>query len=120
MCFRNASLGSDGFERGLDDRGRMGVLRVGTGSWSLWGAPQGWRSPPDKLAEEGKGKPETRLRVPSPSKETLGDSGGEGYLQGHKAWRHEVDHTPISSETRAKESQRMRRKFSLIEILITR
>ena len=42
-------------------------------------APRGRRSPPSRLAEEGKGKPETRLRVPSPSEGTLGDSGGEGY-----------------------------------------
>ncbi|XXG66534.1 hypothetical protein AAC387_Pa06g0086 [Persea americana] len=67
--FRNASLRSDDFRRGLDDRGSLGALRIDAGSWS-------------RIAKECKRKPETRLRVPSPSKGILGDLGRKGYLRG--------------------------------------
>ncbi|XXG77670.1 hypothetical protein AAC387_Pa08g1778 [Persea americana] len=55
--FRNASLGSDDFKRGLDNRGLLGALRIGAGSWSLWERPGGGARLRTGLRRKARGSP---------------------------------------------------------------
>ena len=68
--FRNASLGSDGFRRGLDDRGRLGALGIGPGSWSLLRRPGGGASLRTGLRRKARGSQrhgyEFRVRTREP------------------------------------------------------